>query len=135
MKQKEKTEVVTKTVKKEIQEEVTTTKQVETKTTKTTTTEIVNEEPIIGTTTKTVYEEVPSTKEMRVETVVDSAYDEETGEIVYTKEEKTITVPTTETVAKEETVEGVIGTNYTVRETVNTEIATADGKTDRKSVV
>ncbi|MCI9086478.1 MAG: hypothetical protein HFE51_08695, partial [Clostridia bacterium] len=107
-----------KTEKKTVTEEVTKTQQVEKTGTKTTTTEIVSQEPIVEQVTKTVTEEVTSTKEMRVETVVDAAYDEETGETVYTTEEQTITVPTTELVEKTETVEEVVGTNYKVRETV-----------------
>ena len=107
--------VTTKTIQKEVTEEVTSTKKTALTTTKTTTTEIVSEEPIVETTTKTVYEEVPSEKEMRVQTLVEAAYDEETGETTYETVEETITVPTTETVAKEETVEEVVGTNYTVR--------------------
>ena len=126
-----------KTEKKTVTEEVTKKEKVEKAGTKTTTTEIVSQEPIVETVTKTVTEEVPSTKEMRVETVVDSAYDEETGETVLVKEEKTITVPTTELVEKTETVEEVVGTNYKVRETVavndgeNTTTEVNDHETER----
>ena len=128
--QPETKEVVTKeTVQKEVIEEVKKTQQVETTTTKTTTTEIVSEEPIVETVTQTVYEEVPTEKEMRVETVVAAAYDEETGETIYETEYETIMVPSTETVATEETVEQVVGTNYTVRETVTTDDGTQSSTT------